>query len=388
MKEKTLKRKLSLVYFMVYGSFACYGPFLVLYFKYKGLSYTQIGAVLAISSIVSVASQPMWGIVSDKYLNKRKAIIILAATSSLLTYGFMFAANFYMIIAVVVVFVIFSSSLGPIMDAFCYEMIDKHRTIQYGRIRLMGSLGYALVVLALGEMMKSSGIYTPFYAYLVLGIIAACIAVTIHAEGKSNNARISLNDITQVVKNKFFLVFVLAVMLINIPMVATGSYMAVLVEATGGDASVIGFLWFIIAITQIPSFFMGNKILRYNELTLFCIAVILFGIRFILAGIASHYSIVILIQLMECITFPVYLMASLQFLNKVVPPAVRASGITLYAALGGGIGGFIGNLTGGLIVQQLGVFWMFRIAGLMAFISAAVALILKSKWNTRDKVSQ
>lgn len=53
-------------------------PFLSAYYKRIGLSFTQIGVLLAIGPIFAIFIQPLWAMLSDR-TGKRKLLLILLA---------------------------------------------------------------------------------------------------------------------------------------------------------------------------------------------------------------------------------------------------------------------------------------------------------------------
>jgi MFS family permease len=66
-------------------------------------------------------------------------------------------------------------------------------------------------------------------------------------------------------------------------------------------------------------------------------------------------------------------------MNVIVPDKIRASGITLLSSLGFGLGGLIGNLGGGFILQYKDPFYLFKSLSIICFISLLIVLILKFK---------
>jgi PPP family 3-phenylpropionic acid transporter len=82
---------------------------------------------------------------------------------------------------------------------------------------------------------------------------------------------------------------------------------------------------------------------------------------------------------MQSITYPLYLFAAMQYINVIVPDKIRASGITLLSSLGFGLGGLIGNLGGGFILQYQTPFYLYKVLAMASFAALVIALILKFK---------
>lgn len=378
MGEKTLRTKLSALYFIVFGAPACYYPFLTIYFREKGLSYTEIGLALALNSLTAVICQPVWGYITDRYFYKKKTIIIVCLGSAAAVYSLIFANSFYSVLLSIMLYMMFQSSTGSISDALCYEIIDQHKDIHYGRIRLMGSFGYAVIALVLGMIIKAKGINITFVIYSIIIVIGVFILFSIDFKGRQNESRLNLKDILKLIRDKRFVIFISSICIINISMGANGNYIAILIEKTGGDVSNLGMLWFIVAMSELPVLFMGNRLTRkYGELNLYLMSLILYVLRYFLDSICLNYNVVILVQVMQSITFTLYLISSMNYLNSILPKQMKAIGMTIYAAIGGGLGGLIGNMGGGMLLEHLSIFSLYKILSITTVLALGLGAALK-----------
>lgn len=384
MKLNKLSINLKALYFAAFGALGCFFPFLTYYFQEKGLSYTEIGIAYAIFSITGVVTQPIWGFITDKYLNKRITIIITMILSSIVVYNFTLAKSFYYVLFSIIVFLIFQSSIIPVTDAYTYEIIEDNQDIQYGRIRLMGSVGYAVMALLGGIIIKSLGINSGFFIYSFIILIGAVQVYKIDFQGNSSKNKVTLTDVTSLLKDRRFLLLMIAILINNISFGSNNSYISLLIQATGGDVSILGLLGFTLAISELPTLFFGRKLLKkYGELNIFNLGVFLFAIRYFLSSICTSYIWVIVIQAMQGITFSLFLIASLQYLSKITPPSIRTSAMTFYTAVCG-IGAFIGNISGGIFLEHISIFTFYKILSLVCLVSTAVIIILKNV----DKIHQ
>ena len=378
MEEKSLNIKLNILYFIFYAALAGYYPFLTVYMVERGLSYTQIGIAYAATALISVVVQPVWGYITDKYSTKKKILLITMLTSSIIINAFVFISGFGMVIVAMVILIIFQSPMGSILDAYTYEIIEVHRGIQFGRIRLMGSAGYAVFSLLIGILIKATNINSSFYTYFIMLITGVFVTRSITFKGNAKSQKLDFNDIRELLRNKKFIVLLLSICIMGIALGVNGSYISVLIEKTGGSVSNLGMLWFMLAMSELPAFFFGGKLLKkYSELNVFIFAILVYSIRFFLGGSCTNYQQVMLLQLLQGISFPLYLMASLQYLNKIVPSKMRTSSMTLYAAFGGGLGGFIGNIMGGKLLDMVSVFFLFKFLSVIMVFALLVVLLLK-----------
>ncbi len=384
MNSKQLSIKLSLIYIATYAALSSFLPFLTPYLQNRGLSFTQIGIVFAVNSIVAVLFQPIWGFLTDKYLNKRVTIIILSIVCSFLIYNFIFAQSFIYIVISIILLISFQSSIFPISDAYTYEIIHSYKEIQFGRVRLMGSIGYATGALMIGYVIKQFGVNTPYFIYSVLMLAGALLFYTIDFNKESGSIRkVSFSDFGELIKDNRFSIFMISIVFVNITMGMNSTYISLLIEKTGGDVSNLGLLWFAVAISELPTFFFGAKILkRFGELNIFILGVFLFSVRLMLNSIAPSFGYVIVIQLMQGITFAFYLLAAMQYINTITPEKIKTSAMTFFAAMCG-FGALICNLGGVLILEHITIFSLYRISSLVCLFSLVFVMVLKRQEEAR-----
>ncbi|KUO77230.1 MAG: hypothetical protein APF77_12580 [Clostridia bacterium BRH_c25] len=378
-----LRLRFELLYFSLFGTMACYYPFLPLYLESRQLSYTQIGIVFALNSLTGIIAQPIWGYITDKRLTKKKTLFIASVFCAVLIFNFFAAYSFPYILASIVMLVIFQSITSPMCDAYCYEVIEQTGAFGFGQVRLMGSIGFALISVALGKIIQLTDIKASFILYSILFIITAYLVYGIKSESKPNIRRPSIKDVLDTIKQYKFMVFVFSVLLVNVALGANSSYISILVRKTGGSVAILGFVWFVIAISEIPAFFFGSHLQkRFGDLNIYLCAVGLYSFRFFLCSMEQSYLTVIAIQLLQGATFPLYLMGAIQYLYKIVPEHIKASGITILFSLGFGLGSFIGNLGGGILLESRGIFFLYKTLSVFCVFSLLVGIYLKSMDNT------
>jgi PPP family 3-phenylpropionic acid transporter len=387
MEQKILSIKLSAAYINIYGVLACFYPFLTYYFQQRRLSYTEMGIAFALVSLTSVIAQPLWGFIADRYSNKRTILLTTLFFSSLTVYSLVWASGFYFVIGSIILVMIFQSPLVPVADAYCYALIKQSGGFQYGRIRLMGSLGYGIIALLLGWVVKSFGINSCYFLYSIGSVCGMFFILSIDFKDKIVRKNIEFQDVTNLLQNKKVLLLLLAIIFTNIAIGSNGSYIAILIEQTGGDVAQLGVLWFIVAISELPAFFFGAKLLRkYGELNLYILGLLLFVLRYILDSLCTWYVPVLAIQLMQGVTYTFFLIASLEYLNRITPGKLKTVAMTLHAAAIA-IGGVIGNLGGGMLLEQVSIFMFYKVLALTCMLGTGSLVALKKIEMPERKVS-
>lgn len=384
MEENKINKYLSCLFFSVYWAFACYTPFLLLYLQDRQLSYIQIGFIFSLNSAINIIFQPIWGYLTDKYISIKKAIYLSVIISSLAILLFVPAHNYYGIILSTIIFVVFQSSILPLMDSLCYKIIHRYNNIKYGRKRLMGSAGYAISSLLIGIIIAGTSINVVFYLYSIFSILILSFLSKLNFGEEIHETDKSKVQPLKVFKNAGLLIFLLSVTIASISYGSNSSYIGVLLQETGGNVENIGLVWFVIAMSEIPVFFIINKLIaKIGSLNTYLFSLAIFSLRFFLCTLWKNTWIIIMIQFLQGFTFPLFMAGGLDYLCSLVPPEARSFSIALMSALIFGLGALIGNLGGGMLIDSFGVFSLYRIMSLISMASLLAALSLKKKRGSK-----
>jgi MFS transporter, PPP family, 3-phenylpropionic acid transporter len=377
MRFSKLATRLSIFYIAIYFGMGSISPYLILYYQQKGLSFAQIGIASAVFSITGVFAQPLWGFITDKYLNKRTTLIISSMFCSFIIYSFIFSNGFYSAILSVIILAAFQSSIIPIADAYSFEIIEHHQEIQYGRIRLMGNLGYAVGALILGQIIQHYGLNSSYFIFSAVMIIGSIVISKVRFNHKAEREKISLRDGLELFKDKRFSVFIISAIVAFTAIGGSVSYLAILIQKTGGNTSNLGFVWFLIAISTLPVFYFGKKLTkRYGELNIYQLGILFYALRFFLDSVFTSFNIILVVQLLESVSYTFFLMGTLEYLNKITPAKIKATSMTFYTAACG-IGGFIGSIAGGMLLEHVDIFTFYRMLSAVSIICIMIIFLLK-----------
>ena len=144
-------------YIGFYAAQSIFGTYLNLYFNDIGYTKTQMGTFTSISTLTVLLVQPFWGIVSDKARNKVNVIRMLLVLSAVMILGFYFSINFYFILFVDTLFCMFYNPAPPLMDNIALEVLENEKSsFNFGHIRMGGTIGYALGVLIVGQLLHDN----------------------------------------------------------------------------------------------------------------------------------------------------------------------------------------------------------------------------------------
>ncbi len=164
-----------LFYFALLGSTA---PFLALYFNHLGFSPARIGELVAIPMLMRCVAPNIWGWLGD-YTGKRLAIVRFGAVCTLLTFSLIFVSKTYAWLAMVMALhAFFWHAVLPQFEVITLSHLQG-QTSRYSQIRLWGSIGFIITVVALGRLFEwlSLDIYPAALVLIMAGIVLSSLWV-------------------------------------------------------------------------------------------------------------------------------------------------------------------------------------------------------------------
>ena len=148
-----MKTNLSTRYSAIYGGFFLTAgimlPFWPLWLESRGLGSLQIGLILALGPWMRVFSNPLIAQVADRSGRPKLILVILSALSLIAFISFLPAESFPYILCVSILAAICFPAMLPIAESQVMSSVIKY-SLDYGRIRLWGSLTFIIGTLGTG----------------------------------------------------------------------------------------------------------------------------------------------------------------------------------------------------------------------------------------------
>lgn len=330
------------------------GALMPLYLKYQGLTTEQIGLTLALGAVIAVAGQPIFGYLSDKIQSTKKVLISVMVITLISSFVYFHVHSFLWIITLFVFLNFFQSPTGPLTENITIAYAKKHQK-NYGVIRLWGDVGVGTAAVVLGILIGIFGVQYLGWMYAVIIIIAIILGFTLQDERRKITTPISVKSLKVLLVNKEYLWFLLLTLLLFITHRMNDSLFTVYLSELGASESQVGLAWMLATFASAPLFIISARLLKkYKELTLIIIAGALYSVRWLLYGLFDDPVALIYLQLLNGLTFPIFLVAGLFFVTKIVPEEITATGQTIFIAVIVGIAGLIGSGGGGWIMERFG----------------------------------
>jgi PPP family 3-phenylpropionic acid transporter len=365
--------RISLFIYFLFSTFSVMVFFLPLYLQNQGLDSSQVGTIIACGALVSMFAQPFWGFMSDKRKTVKHVLIVLMFSSFLISLGLFSMESFILIMLFYIAFMFFNSAIAPLTETLCISYAHDHNK-DYGRVRVWGEIGVGTSALMLGIVVERIGLDYLWVIYLIILSIAISTCYFIR-DTSATTVPVNIKALGKLFRQPKLLWFLFLVLVVAIPHRMNDSMLALYLDELGGSESQLGTAWLVATLSTVPALmFVGKVIRRWNELGIFIIAAFMYALRWIIYSQADSPNILIASQAFHSLTFPLFLVASIQYLTTIVPRELRATGQAAFAVVFGGIGGIIGSAGGGFVINEFGPHTAYGIGSIFALIGAVSAV--------------
>ena len=331
-------------------------PFISAYYKRIGLSFTQIGVLLAIGPIFAIFIQPLWAMLSDR-TGKRKLLLILLALCTAGAYLLYYLGeSFAVCLLAVLVVSLFSLALLPLCDALVIDRANAYG-FPFARIRIGGTLGYAAMVFGAGMFLeKFDGAQ---FAVAAVAYLLFAGAVMLLPQGGAREEAAPAREGAVPARESIFdtseILFVLALALIeSLGLGFSGSFMGSYAVELGFGSSLIGVLSCISALSEVPILLFAGKLVdRFGEIPLLIFSGVMMSLRLFLTGMGLVPAM-ISAQLLQSVTYMTTYICCTQYISKHVRAGKMSQGQSALAIVQSGLAAVASNLFGGMLVDAVG----------------------------------
>ncbi|MCA0757718.1 MFS transporter [Paenibacillus sp. N4] len=359
---------------LMFSTFPIVGFFLPPYLQSKGLDSIQIGMVMACGAVISIIAQPFWGFVSDRRKTVKNVLILLICGNFIAVSGFFSMEHFVTIAVFFTIFMFFNSATGALTETLVISYTHVHK-IEYGKVRLWGEVGVGLSALMLGVVIDRLGLGYMWIIYSSL-LAAALVMINTLKDSASTPVPVNFKALGKLFMQPKLLCFLALIMTVSIPHRMNDILLSLYFTELGAPKSMFGYAWVVATFSTVPALLLvGRLVKRWNAMTVLVMAVLAYSVRWAVYGMADDPIVLIAAQALHSVTFPLFLVASIQHLMNIVPGELRASGQAAFAVTFGGLGGMLGSIGGGYAFEQFGAKAAYGIGSGLAFLTAVIVLI-------------
>lgn len=381
MNHRSLYRLMAYLFF-AYSTMTIIVSYIPVFFQTQGLSGSEVGMLMAIGPFATILAQPLWGFLSDKYKTIKKMLLIALTGVILSAGGFMFVDAFTGYLVMMFILFLFMSPITALADSLSQKTAIKHR-VSFGRIRMWGSLGFAVTSLITGYILTWIGVANIMLPMLFMAIMALFIAFTI-SDVPGADRPVTVLSALKLGANPALVIFLVCVTFISITHRANDSYLGIYIVELGGPEAMIGWAWFIgvsaEALVFVTSYLWFKN---WSPITFVMIAGLIYAGRWFVMGFLTNPWLILPLQVGHGLSFGLFYIASFYYVSKLVPEHLQATGHVLFITTFFGLSGIIGSLFGGYMIETAQLSTLYFVMGICALVGVAGLFIFQQ--NSRKK---
>lgn len=356
------------------------GGYLVVYLQSRGMNGTQQGIMNASMSVIGIIGAAFLGALCDKIHSERK-VMLLCLSVGILTWLFVPTMSGIAVFGIPLVMLVvpicsfFRSPTMSIKDSWVVSGVNR-RNLNYGAIRLWGSVGYAVVSILLSFILPHIGVKCTFYLYAAASIpliVLICKGKDDRSETAGQKKRkISFNGLYT---NYYYMVCLVFGFMFYLAFSTTNSFVPYLISAVGDDSSRVGVIYGYRAAIEIPTLLCLSRLKKKLPLqTIIPISALFFAADCILNRFATGLFVMVLNSTFTGIGNGLFIGTVTNYVYQLAPEELQSTAQTVFASTSS-LAGIVGFIIGGRLLDVLGARSFFLTAGIVLVLASAFFVV-------------
>ncbi|ELQ6132270.1 3-phenylpropionate MFS transporter [Cronobacter dublinensis] len=362
-------RWLALSYFTYFFSYGIFLPFWSVWLAGVGVAPETIGLLLGSGLVARFLGSLLLAPRVKDPSRLVFALRLLATLTLVFALGFWFGHQTAWLFVILVGFNLFFSPLVPLTDALAATW-QRQITMDYGRVRLWGSLAFVIGSALTGKLVSSYD-YRAILALLSLGVASMLIGMmlkpSVMPQGEARHNEAAGWPVWRKLVSENWR-FLACVSLLQGAHAAYYGFSAIYWQGQGYSASVVGYLWSLGVVAEIVIFALSKKLFsRFGARDLLLLSGVLGIIRWGLMGWTTALPWLIVAQILHCGSFSICHLAAMRYIAaREGSEVIRLQSVYSAVAMGGGIA--VMTVFAGFLYQHLagGVFWVMALVAIPA----------------------
>ncbi len=372
---------LSSQYFIYFGVMGIILPYFNLYCYHLGFTGFQIGILSSVRTLATALFPMLWGMLADR-LQIRRPIYIACNIISMGAWGlYLLTTDFTAMFAITAFYGFFYAPIISFLESFSMDLLGNEKK-GYGRLRAWGSLGFILMVVAVGHAIDA--VSTEIIIVLVLAgsILQTLIAFAI-PPGSGKKPTTSKAVIGPFMKRRT-VIFLFCAFIMLFSHGTYYGFFSIHLENLGYSGVFIGAAWALASVAEIVVMLTSEKIFKrfsYQNILIFTFAAA--GGRWVMMGLVTSVPLILFAQLLHALTYGAFHVASILYMDELSPKEAKTTGQAINNAVTYGMGIMAGFLFNGYFFDIIGASPLFFASGLLAFFGGLV-FFMDHRFGKRD----
>ena len=350
--------------------------FLNVFLTGRGLGTAEIGFLTAVGNGLAAIFQPIVSkVCSRSNKNERDFLVLISMLAMTLVIMALerkagLAMKIEIVAAIALVLV-----MQPLLNSLGYFYIARSVEINYGVSRGIGSITFAVTSFVLGILSEINKDLSMVMAAVLLGALILSLLAQKPISGNNVVTVFEKRMSKQRIQNSKFVIFLLAVGMLFTFYNVTNVYLLQIARRIGGDAKTVGTAFAVAAIFEFPIMFMFNRLKeKFSTRSMLIFSGVFFLFKGMLTYLATSPSTLIAIQVTQIFGFALFTPCSVDFINDIMSDEKKLTGQGFLASAIT-MGGVIGSVAGGVLIESTGVLNTLIISNVICLIAILLIVI-------------
>ena len=341
--------------------------------------------MLAIFMLMKVVSPNLWAWFAD-HSGLRMELTRWLAVFAVLGFCTVFIGRSYAnVVTSMVLFSLFWHAIAPQFEATTLNHLGRH-VHRYSRIRLWGSVGFIVAVVALGPILELHGASWLLPVMVILLVATAIAAFLVPSDAGHHQAKAS-HGIVRILRRPEVIGLLLASFLMQLSHGPYYTFYSIYLQSADYGRGFIGVLWGLGVLAEVVLFIVMHRVFNDFGLRFLMLAsLLLTTIRWLLiAYFVDYIAVLVVAQLLHAASFGLYHAVAMQLIHHHFVGNHQVRGQSLYSSISFGVGGGVGSYISGGLWDSHGATVVFSLAALASMLARSeerrVGKECRSRWS-------
>jgi MFS transporter, PPP family, 3-phenylpropionic acid transporter len=343
-KDMSYAIRVALFYaalFLVYGIHVPYFP---VWLDWRGLTENEVAAITAAPFLLRLFITPACAAFADRIANPRAVIIALSWVGLAAALFLSQASGFWPLFLLGVPFAVAVATIMPLTETVAVQGV-RASGLDYGRMRLWGSLSFIAMGLAAGSLidLHGAGISITLLLFACAATIVAAYLlppspVRSGADTSAKFAGLFGPNLRILFASPVFVAFLLAASCTQAAHALFYTFGALHLKTQGISGFWVGTLWAIGVLSEVVLFAFSGGVLRYlRPQTLLLIAALAAIVRWGVMSFDPPLSVLLPLQVLHAATYGAAHLGAIHYITAQIPEDMQATAQGLYATFAAGV---------------------------------------------------
>ena len=379
--------RIALFYAALFVVYGMHVPYMPVWLEGRGLTAAEISTVMAAPFFLRLFITPGIALAADRTGRHRVLLIALAWASLAVVLVLSQMHGFWPILLLTVPLIVAFTTIMPLTETVAVSGV-RHAGLDYGRMRLWGSLTFVAASFAGGFAIAHWGSGAGIWLIAIGCALTVMAAHLMPREAlKSDDVPVSTtpwwkaDELVMLLRQPAFIAFLLAAGGIQAAHATFLTFATLIWQKQGLSGGWIGSLWAIGVFAEIIVFAVsGSLVQKFGAVALLICGAALSVVRWVAMAFDPGLAALIPLQILHGVTYGAAHIGAIHFIRNAVPLRATGSAQALYATVAAGVAmGFATIIAGWLYARYGG--GSYAAMAVIAVVALAASLRLNALWS-------